>query len=80
MRLFLTLVAALAIGIGGLISASVTLSEGALAAKAKKSKQRSEQISRPSIPPQAGLSTSSALGRIPARRGTSISALRSCEH
>jgi len=54
MRLFLTLVAALAIGIGGLISASVTLSEGALAAKAKKSKQRSEQISRPSIPRSSG--------------------------
>ena len=54
MRLFLTLVAALAIGIGGLISASVTLSEGALAAKAKKSKQRTEQIGRPAVPRSSG--------------------------
>ena len=55
MRPFLKLFVALAIGIGGLISASLMLSESsALAAKAKKSKQRPEQVSRPSIPRSSG--------------------------
>jgi hypothetical protein len=55
MRPFLSLVAALAIGIGGLILASLVPSENsALAAKAKKSKQHSEQISRPSVPRSSG--------------------------
>ena len=75
MRPFLTLVAALAVGIAGLISASLMLSETpAFAAKAKKSKQRTEQVSRRSFPAQAGLSISSALGRTPAHRAISIRA------
>ena len=48
MRSFLTLVAALAVGIAGLISASLMHYESpAFAAKAKKSKQRTEQVSWP---------------------------------
>ena len=55
MRSFLTLVAALAVGIAGLISASLMLYESpAFAAKAKKSKQRTEQVSRRSIPRLSG--------------------------
>jgi hypothetical protein len=55
MRSFRTLVAALAVGIGGLISASFVLSDSpVLAAKAKKSKQRTEQVSRRSIPHSSG--------------------------
>ena len=59
MRPFLTLVAALAVGIAGLISASLMLSESpAFAAQAKKfnkkSKQRTEQVSRRSVPRSSG--------------------------
>jgi hypothetical protein len=55
MHSFLKLVAALAIGIGGQISTSVMLSENpALAAKAKKPKQRTEQVGRRSIPRSTG--------------------------
>jgi hypothetical protein len=55
MRPFLTLAAAPAVGIAGLISASLMFSESpALAAQAKKSKQRTEQVSRRSVPRSSG--------------------------
>ena len=52
---FLMLVTALAVGVAGLISASLVLCESpAFAAKAKKSKQRTEQVSRRPIPRLSG--------------------------
>jgi hypothetical protein len=49
------LAAAPAVGIAGLISASLMLSDSAaLAATAKKSKQRTEQVSRRSVPRSSG--------------------------